>query len=109
MDIESIPESSESFRIIQTRQHTQTAVIHLNAKDSSSENKNTHSDSEQTIVVLEGQLSIEVGDESAVMMPRQSLIIPAGTPHRLFNDTDETVIAFTVYSPPVYPPALPRS
>lgn len=59
-------------------------------------------------MVLNGRLSIEVGEDFAMMEPMQSLIIPAGTPHRLFNETEEPVCAFTVFSPPVYPPALPR-
>lgn len=109
MDIESIPANDEEFRILQTRHHTQTAVIRLEPGRATSEDFSEHPCSEQTVIVLEGALQLEVGDETGVLNPGESLVIGAGVKHRLTNTGSRAVTAYTVYAPPVYPPALPRS
>ena len=108
MDLESIYSSFEDFRILQTRRHSQTAVIRLEPGGFTSEGMNSHPDSEQIVLVLEGEMMAEVGDERKAVAKGQSLIIVAGVPHRLTNESGGPVFAFTVYAPPAYPPGLPR-
>jgi len=52
--------------------------------------------------VLEGEFLAEVGDERHALRSGQSLIIPAGTKHRLRNEREATAFAFTLYAPPAY-------
>ena len=108
MDLESIYSSFEDFRILQTRRHSQTAVIRLEPGGFTSEGMNSHPDSEQIVLVLEGEMMAEVGDERKAVAKGQSLIIGAGVPHGLANESGGPVFAFTVYAPPAYPPGLPR-
>ena len=108
MDLESIYECYEEFRILQTRHHSQTAVIRLEPGKATGKEFNSHPDSEQIILVLEGEFLAEIGDDVSTVKTGQSLVIGAGVKHRLTNHSNVVALAFTVYAPPVYPPALPR-
>jgi mannose-6-phosphate isomerase-like protein (cupin superfamily) len=109
MDLESIYSSYEEFRILQTRHHSQTAVIRLEPGKATAQDLQSHEGSEQIVLVLEGEFLAEIGDESSVVKKGESLVIGAGVRHKLTNQGEGTALAFTVYAPPVYPPALPRS
>lgn len=109
MDIESIDQTKQEFQILQTRHHSQTAVIRLDPGKATGKDKQDHSHSEQVVLVLQGEFLAEVGDETRTVTIGESLIIPAGVKHRLSNPGGEPALAYTVYAPPVYPPALPRS
>jgi len=93
---------SEDFHLLQTTGRTQTATITLQPGEATSEDFNAHPHSEQTVVLLEGELVAEVGHEHHVLHGGESLIIPAGAPHRLRNDAQGPAFAFTVYAPPAY-------
>lgn len=102
MNIANIRESAEDFHLLETTGRTQTASITLKPGEDSGEGVNFHPHSDQTIVMLEGELVAEVGEETEVLKVGQSLIIPAGVKHRLHNDGDQTAFAFSVYAPPAY-------
>jgi mannose-6-phosphate isomerase-like protein (cupin superfamily) len=102
MNINDIHESSEDFHILETTGRTQTATITLKSGEATSDDLNSHPHSDQTVVVLNGQLEAEVGEEHATLHSGQSLIIPAGVKHRLRNSGEEPAFAFSVYSPPAY-------
>ena len=107
MDIESIHETPGEFRILQTRHHTQTAVIRLEPGGSTG-GTGCHDKSEQVVFVVEGEFTAEVGDDTRVVTKGESLVIGEGVKHRLSNARDSEALAFTVYAPPVYAPALPK-
>lgn len=102
MNIANIRESSEDFHLLETTGRTQTASMTLKPGEASDDKMNAHPHSDQTIVMLEGELIAEVGDETEVLKAGQSLIIPAGVKHRMHNEGEETAFAFTVYAPPAY-------
>ncbi|SRR5260221_11309820 len=102
MNIANIRESSEDFHLLETTGRTQTATITLKPGEATSEGFSAHPHSDQTVVVLDGELVAEVGREHDVLRTGQSLIIPAGAKHRLRNEANETAFAFTVYAPPAY-------
>ena len=103
MEVVEIPDTREEFRILHTRRHSQTAVMRLQPGGASSPHPSVHHDSEQTVLVLDGELVADIEGEKTIIGPRESLIIPAGASHRLLNHGEVTVVAFTVYSPPAYP------
>jgi putative monooxygenase len=102
VNITNIRESSEDFHLLQTTGRTQTATISLKTGEATSDGFNRHPHSDQTVVVLAGELVAEVGQEHEVVRTGQSLIIPAGVEHRLRNEAGDTAFAFTVYAPPAY-------
>ena len=102
MNIANIHESSEEFHLLETTGRTQTATMTLRPGDASSREMEAHPHSEQTVVMLEGQLVAEVGIECGVLHEGESLIIPPGVKHRFHNDGSAPAFAFTVYAPPAY-------
>ena len=71
--------------------------------DRSSEEMNVHEKSDQTLLLLEGELWAEVGKENRKMSKGDSCIVSAGTPHRFENRGKGRAVTFNVYSPPEYP------
>lgn len=55
------------------------------------------------ILVLQGEVAAEVGNENLSLATSDSIIVPAGTKHRFHNNSREAALMFTVYSPPAYP------
>lgn len=102
MNIANIHESSEDFHLLETTGRTQTATMTLKSGESTGEDFNQHPHSDQTVVVLEGELVAEVGAEREILRTGQSVIVPAGVKHRFQNDAATTAFAFTVYAPPAY-------
>lgn len=51
-----------------------------------------HTTFPEKFIVAEGALSLLVGGEKKVLRAGESLLIPPGTPHRPFNETDSPVV-----------------
>lgn len=102
MNISELAESRENFHLLQTTGRTQTATIRLKKGEATSDGWSVHPHSDQTVLVLEGELVAEVDRESKTLRRGQSLIIPAAVKHRLKNEAQEIALAFTVYAPPAY-------
>ncbi|MBK1883227.1 cupin domain-containing protein [Luteolibacter pohnpeiensis] len=98
-----LPKMKSDFRILETRRHSQTAVMRLEPGGVSSKRPSVHPDSEQTLFIIEGELVAEIEDHPIIIRRNESLIIPAGSRHRILNYSEESAVAFTVYSPPAYP------
>lgn len=62
-----------------------------------------HHSSDQTYVVLEGQLTIELGREVKTAGPGSLVFIPAGLPHHNWNEGDEDEVHLEVIAPGVLP------
>ena len=59
--------------------------------------------SDQTYFVVQGELSIELGEQPEVAKARSVVFIPAGLPHQSWNDGDEDEIHIEVIAPGVLP------
>ncbi len=62
-----------------------------------------HEDSDQVLLILEGKLIGEVGDEHLSLNQGDVITIPSGVKHRFTNRSRKRVVTFNVYSPPAYP------
>jgi mannose-6-phosphate isomerase-like protein (cupin superfamily) len=102
MNIANIHESSEDFHLLETTGRTQTATLTLSPGEATSAKPQLHPDSDQTVVMLEGEVVAEVGVEREILRSGQSLIIPAGVKHRFYNEAKKPAFAFTVYAPPAF-------
>jgi len=103
MNVSHIYGTHGDFKILQTTARVQTGVMRLSPGESSAETPQIHPESDQLILVLTGDLHAEVDDEECTIPSGSSLIIPAGTPHRLVNRGHAEAFTFTSYSPPAYP------
>jgi mannose-6-phosphate isomerase-like protein (cupin superfamily) len=69
----------------------------------SGEKAEAHDTSDQVLLLLEGELSGEVGDKRPSLQKGDVIIIPAGIKHRFTNRSQKRAVTFNVYSPPAYP------
>ncbi len=102
MNIVNIHESAEEFHLLETTGRTQTATMQLAPGAATSDKAEFHPHSDQVVLVLEGELVAEVGEERATLQRGQCVIVPAAVGHRFHNEGGERVFAFTVYGPPAY-------
>lgn len=90
------------FYVLQTSDCGQTAVMALDRGESSGERKNEHPQSEQILLVLEGEVTAEIGDEKAQLLEGDVVIVPREAPHRFTNTGKKKALTFNVYIPPAY-------
>src|SRR4051794_30942383 len=57
----------------------------------------SHKTIEEIYFVLEGELTVKLGDDVATLGPRDAVLIPADTPRAVRNDSDEEA-AFALFS-----------
>jgi mannose-6-phosphate isomerase-like protein (cupin superfamily) len=102
MNVANIKDAKEWFEVLQTSDKSQTAVMTLEPGKSSGA-KEGHKKSDQVLLLLEGELEGEIGDEKAVLETGDVLLIPAGVRHRFTNRGAKAAVTFNVYAPPEYP------
>jgi mannose-6-phosphate isomerase-like protein (cupin superfamily) len=102
MKVARIDHATNWFEVLQTRERTQTAMMTLAPGDSSGEKTEADETSDQVLLVLDGKLAGEVGDERSVF-EKGDVIIPAGAKHRFTNHGKAHARTFNVYSPLAYP------
>ncbi len=59
--------------------------------------------SDQTYFVVQGEMTVELGEETKVVKARSAVFIPAGLPHRNWNDGGEDEVHIEVIAPGVLP------
>lgn len=103
MNITNLREGgSEVFHLLETTGRTQTATMRLAVGDASSDELEVHPHSDQVLLLLEGELTAEAGEEKTILRKDDCIIISAGVKHRFANTGEAEAFAFTVYGPPAY-------
>ena len=92
------------FKVLQTAEKSQTAMMTLKPGEQSGPKSNEHPKSEQVLIVLEGQVVAEIGTKTRTLKAGDSVIVPLGTRHRFVNKSNRQVVTFNVYAPPAYEP-----
>lgn len=92
------------FQVLQTTQASQTAVMTLKPGASTGEQPESHEKSEQILLLIDGELVAEIGQERKILKSGDVVIIPAGTPHKFSNEANRPASTFNVYNPPEYSP-----
>jgi mannose-6-phosphate isomerase-like protein (cupin superfamily) len=100
MNLSNIYQATEWFEVLQTTNRSQTAVMRLGP----GEHAEAHEDSEQLLLLVQGALSAEIGDEHLSMNMGDTVIVPAGIQHKFTNPGSTIAITFNVYCPPAYSP-----
>jgi mannose-6-phosphate isomerase-like protein (cupin superfamily) len=104
MDVRNVREATAWFEVLQTHPRSQTAMMTLQPGDTTGEKAEAHEKSDQVLLVLDGQLGGEVGNERPTLEKGDVIVVPAGTKHRFVNRGQRPAVTFNVYSPPAYPP-----
>ena len=98
----NVHRARKGFKVLQTLKKSQSAVMTLRPGQWSGAMGNEHPGSEQTLLVLEGEVVAEIGDERKVLRKGDVVIVPLKAPHRFGNESDSAAITFNVYAPPAY-------
>ena len=104
MNISNIDQVTEWFEILQTTGRSQAAVMRLDPGETTGEHAESHEESEQLLLLIEGALDGEIGSEHLAMDAGDMIIIPAGVKHKFTNPGEKIAVTFNVYCPPEYPP-----
>ena len=78
-------------------------MMTLASGKSSGKKAEAHEDRDQVLLILEGELSREVGDEHLSLKKGDVIMIPNGVKHRFTNRSRKRAVTFNVYSSPAYP------
>ena len=90
------------FSVMQTSDESQAATMTLEPGEWSGDKRNEHPDSEQVLLVLEGEVVAEIGEDRAVLARGDVVIVPRGVAHRFGNVSRTRAVTFNVYAPPAY-------
>jgi mannose-6-phosphate isomerase-like protein (cupin superfamily) len=102
MKPKNVRDASDWFDVLQTTKRTQVAMMTLKPGKSSGSKPEGHKDSDQVLLVLEGEVEGEIGDDTVTMKEGDFVIIPAGTKHKFSNRSSADTVTFNTYSPPEY-------
>lgn len=102
MDVKNIRDATDWFEVLQTGKRTQTAMMTLKPGKSSGSEPEGHKNSDQVLLVLQGEVQGEIGDETLTLHEGDVVVIPAGTRHKFSNRSSADAVTFNTYSPPEY-------
>jgi mannose-6-phosphate isomerase-like protein (cupin superfamily) len=94
----------EWFKVLQTTKRSQTAVMTLGSGQSSGDTAEAHEGSEQVLLLVEGELTAEIGGKRSRMKAGDVVVIPPRVKHKFTNRSVRPAVTFSVYAPPEYPP-----
>jgi mannose-6-phosphate isomerase-like protein (cupin superfamily) len=94
--------SKGGFSVMQTSDDSQAAVMTLEPGEWSGDKRNEHPESEQVLLVLEGEVVAEIGHDRAVLTRGDVVIVPKRIKHRFGNESKAKAVTFNVYAPPAY-------
>lgn len=102
MNVSNLRDAKSWFHVLGTARKSQFAVMTLAPGKSSGPKGNEHPKSEQVLLVVEGEVLAEVGDEKQTLRKGDAVIVPAGAAHRFVNHAGSPAVTFNVYAPPAY-------
>jgi transcriptional regulator with XRE-family HTH domain len=82
--------------------HLEVFIGELDVGGSSGDDQYSHGDSQELLVVLDGSVSLELGDELHELDRGDSIEYRSSTPHRIANTGDDVAEVMWVISPPSY-------
>src|ERR1700736_3398829 len=85
------------FKVLQTTGRSQTAVMKLGAGQSTGKEPEAHENSDQVLLLIEGELSAEIGGKRSRMKAGDAVIIPPRVKHKFTNRGDQAAVTFSVY------------
>lgn len=86
----------ERFFSLQSQPSSQAGAIRLEKGKASGEQPHCNADRNQTVLLIEGELVIEIGRIGQTIRPGTTLTVPAGVRHRFVNRGRSPALAFTV-------------
>ena len=104
MKLTHVFQAGTGFMVLETTERSQTGLLTLEPGEASSDKPSTHAQSDQVLIVLQGEVTAEIGGESGVMKVGDAVTVPEKTPHTFTNHGQERAVTFSVYAGPAFPP-----
>src|SRR4051812_881760 len=92
------------FKVLQSTKHSQTAVMTLGAGQSSGDEPEAHRDSEQILLLVEGELHALIAGQRSGMKAGAVVLTSPKTNHQFTTRGSPPAVTFSVYCPPEYAP-----
>ena len=102
MKVANVHDMKQWFQVLQTSGKSQVATMTLAPGKASGPRGNEHPDSEQVLLVVQGEVFAEIGDEKTTLRKGDVVVVPPGVAHRFVNHGGAKAVTFNVYSPPAY-------
>lgn len=93
-------DNNDFRRVVATTSNLQVVVMSLYAGQELG--VEVHRNNEQLVHVLEGTVTVFIGQQVHELQAGDAIIIPMGVEHNVIAETE--VQLYTIYSPPVHPP-----
>src|SRR4029453_4095599 len=104
MDIVNIGKARKWFEVLQTSERSQTATMTLASGDATGARAEAHEETDQVLLMLDGELTGEVGDQRPSQKKKVAFFLfRAGVKLFFGNPPPPPAVTFNVYSPPAYP------
>ncbi len=97
LEVDPVPCPCGSSTRIITSKDTEKASFHITRIQDST--RHYHKKTTEIYHILEGEGTLEVGEESIPLNPGQTILIEAGTPHRGYGDFETIVVAIPAFDP----------
>ena len=94
MNTAPFPRALESFFVLQSSPRSQSGVLRLERGRATP--AECDPERNRTLLLIEGELDVEVDNARQTIRPGASLTIPAGVKHRVINRSSRSALAFTV-------------
>ena len=93
---------TDSFSVLATTERTQFAVMVLQAGETSGEYGNEHADSDQWLLVLEGNGEVLTEEGKKDVATGDIVLVPAPEKHRFKCTGSSPLRTVSIYGPPAY-------
>lgn len=101
--MQKISQSPEQFfKVITGTSRSQIAEMVLGSGESTGSPNNKHSDSDQWMIVIEGNGEAVIDNETIVIRAGDILLIEAGENHEIRNTGENAFKTFNIYAPVEY-------
>jgi mannose-6-phosphate isomerase-like protein (cupin superfamily) len=94
--------ASGFFRVAAGTSRSRAATMVLQPGRSTGGDDNVHDGSDQWLYVISGAGLAVVRGRRTALEPGVLLLIEAGETHEIRNNSDNPLVTFSIYSPPVY-------
>lgn len=97
-----ISRRNDEFEVLTQGKNLQLANMVLAPGATSGEYGNEHPDSDQLVIVTQGQGEARVEEEIVALSVGDVLLIVAGEKHQVRNTSESPFVSLNIYAPPAY-------
>jgi len=98
MFLTSLHSAQDWVEVLQTTEGSQSAVTDLSPGEASIDASDDYPGSEQVLLVLDGEVTVQIGEEKTRMQRGDVVVVPDGIRRRLRNDSQSPARTLSIYT-----------